>query len=129
MSRPIASTSAMRAPPALPREMNTSNGWPLSSSVTVTYIVPSGVAVRLGGVVREVARLGDRRIGELLEGGLHPDVPLRRDVVRRDEHALPLGRDLVEVDVARGGDPLHQIVRVPAFAPRDSHEVLVHIGH
>src|SRR5712692_5565010 len=46
MSRPIASTSAMIGAPALPREMNTSNGWPFSSSVMVTYIVPSGVSMR-----------------------------------------------------------------------------------
>ena len=36
ISRPIASTSAISAPPALPSDMNTSNGWPLSSSVIVT---------------------------------------------------------------------------------------------
>ena len=36
MSRPMASTSAMMAPPALPRDMNTSNGWLFSSSVMVT---------------------------------------------------------------------------------------------
>ena len=36
ISRPIASTSAISAPPALPRLMKTSNGWPLSSSVMVT---------------------------------------------------------------------------------------------
>src|SRR5882724_13326995 len=46
ISRPIASTSAIRAPPALPSEMKTSNGWFLSSSVMFTYIVPSGVATR-----------------------------------------------------------------------------------
>ena len=46
MSRPIASTSAISAPPALPRLMNTSNGWPRSSSVMVTYSVPSGVSSR-----------------------------------------------------------------------------------
>src|SRR2546422_2208971 len=47
----------------------------------------------------------------------------------RDEHALPLGRDLVEVDVARGGDPLHQIVRVPAFAPRDRKSTRLNSSH
>src|SRR2546426_1844058 len=37
----------------------------------------------LAGVVRKVAGLGDRRVGEVLERGLHLDVPLRRHVVRR----------------------------------------------
>src|SRR5467141_2638425 len=46
MSRPTASTSAIRAPPALPSDMKTSNGWRLSSSVIVTYIVPSGDSTR-----------------------------------------------------------------------------------
>ena len=46
ISRPIASTSAISAPPALPRLMNTSNGCPRSSSVMLTYRVPSGVSTR-----------------------------------------------------------------------------------
>ncbi len=46
MSRPSASTSAISAPPALPRLMNTSNGCPRSSSVMLTYSVPSGVSIR-----------------------------------------------------------------------------------
>src|SRR6184192_1948759 len=93
-----------------------------------------GVAVDLldiflGRVVREVAGLGDRRVGELLEGGLHLDVPLGGHVVRRHEHALPLRGHLVEVDVARRGDPLHERVRVPAFLLREAHESLVDVGH
>src|SRR5947208_7943605 len=46
MRRPIASTSAISAPPAFPSEMKTSKGWPLSSSVMFTYMVPSGVSTR-----------------------------------------------------------------------------------
>ena len=46
IKRPSASTSAISAPPALPRLMNTSNGCPLSSSVMLTYSVPSGVSIR-----------------------------------------------------------------------------------
>ncbi len=40
--RPIASASAMAAPPALPSVQNTSNGRPWSSSLIVTYRSPSG---------------------------------------------------------------------------------------
>ena len=69
--------------------------------------------VLLGGVVGEVGGLGDRRVAVLLEGGLHPDVPLGRDVVRGDEHALPLLRHLGEVDVAR-------LARSAASAPRST---------
>ena len=65
----------------------------------------------------------------LLEGGLHADVPLGRDVVRRDEHALPLGRHFGEVDVPLLRDPLHQLFAVPALALRDRDEVLVHVRH
>src|SRR6202022_136879 len=49
--------------------------------------------------MREVGRLGDGRIAILLESGLHADVPLGSDVVRRDEDALPLLPHFVEVDV------------------------------
>src|SRR5690349_16901878 len=52
MSRPTASTSAISAPPALPSDMNTSKGCALSSSVIVTYIVPSGR--RQGAALRSV---------------------------------------------------------------------------
>src|SRR3989454_9227013 len=36
---------------------------------------------------RSVTGLGDRRVGELLEGRLHLNVPLRRHVVRGDERS------------------------------------------
>ncbi len=85
--------------------------------------------VLLRRLVREVAGLGDRRVGELLEGTLHLDVPLGRDVVRRHEDALPLRRHRVEVDVSRLGDLRHQVFGVPALAPRNRHEVFVHVGH
>ena len=43
--RPIASESAIAAPPALPSVQKTSKGWPLSSSFTVTYRSPSGQSI------------------------------------------------------------------------------------
>src|SRR5437879_4854557 len=46
LSRPMASTSAIKGAPALPSEMNTSNGWPLSSSVMFTYMMRRGVSTR-----------------------------------------------------------------------------------
>ena len=85
--------------------------------------------VLLGGLVREVAGLGDRRVGELLERALHPDVPLRRHVVRGHEHALPLGRHGVEANVPHRDDLLHEGVAVPAFLLRDGDEVLVDVRH
>ena len=85
--------------------------------------------VLLGRVVRKVAGLGNRRVRELLEGTLHLNVPLGRDVVRGHENALPLLRHCIEVDVPRLGDLLHQVFGVPAFAPGDRHEVFVHVGH
>ena len=228
--RPIASASAIAAPPALPRLMNTSNGWPRSSSVMWTNIVPSGVSLRIDvprslsgrerfsrrwrfsasasysaflsrsisasssaivpvqlaelalvalalpsrsafallgraggehlvvaravavdrdalalevvrelvdrahvvdrGGVREVRRLGDRRVAVLLEGRLHAHVPLGRDLVRGHEHALPLLRHFGEVDCG----PRFAILSMSSseYQPsrlRDRDEVLVHVGH
>ena len=57
--------------------------------------------------MREVGRLRDRGIAILLEGGLHPDVPLGRDIVRSNEYSLTLLRHFLEVDVAFLGDFLH----------------------
>jgi hypothetical protein len=85
--------------------------------------------VRLGGIIGKVAGLRDGGVVVLLEGSLHADVPLRLDLVGRDEHALPLGGHLGEPDVARLGDPLHQLLGVPALALRDRHELLVHVRH
>ena len=65
----------------------------------------------------------------LLEGRLHLDVPLGRDGVRRDEHLLPLLRNLRMLDGARLRDPLHQLGRVPAFALRDLDEILIDVRH
>ena len=59
MSRPTASTSAINAPPALPSDMKTSNGWPLSSSVIVTYMVPRGDSTRR---VEPLSRSGRERL-------------------------------------------------------------------
>src|SRR5207302_4964948 len=68
-------------------------------------------------------------VGEVLKRGLHLDVPFGRDVVRRDEHPLPLRRHLVAVDVARLGDPLHQGLGVPSLLLRDRHEIFIHVRH
>src|SRR6266702_4666994 len=46
-------------PPALPSDMKTSNGWPLSSSVIVTYIVPNGDSTRR---VEPLSRSGRDRL-------------------------------------------------------------------
>ena len=62
----------------------------------------------------------------VLEGGLHADVPLRRDVVGHREDALPLLRHLPEP--ARAAvvleNPLHEILTPKALALRDLFEVL-----
>ena len=73
-----------------------------------------GPDILLGGFLGEVRGLGDGRVGVLLEGGLHPDVLLRRHIVRGDEHVLDFLGHLVEVDVALVRDAAHQVFGVPA---------------
>src|SRR2546425_535995 len=53
-----------------------------------------------GGFPRQVDCLRDRGIAPVLEGGLHSDMPFRRDVVGRREDLLPLLRDFLQA--ARG---------------------------
>src|SRR2546425_1219407 len=53
-----------------------------------------------GGLPREINRLRDRGVAPVLEGGLHSDMPFRRDVVGRREDLLPLLRDFLQA--ARG---------------------------
>src|SRR5215212_616037 len=45
-------------------------------------------------IVGQIDGLADAHRGVLLEGGLHPDVPLARDVVRGDPHAAHVVGDL-----------------------------------
>src|SRR6058998_154196 len=49
-----------------------------------------------GGLPREIDRLRDRGVAPVLEGGLHSDMPFRRDVVGRRENSLPFLRDLLQ---------------------------------
>ena len=67
-----------------------------------------------GGLVGEVDRLGDGVVGVLLEGRLQLDVPLGRDVVRRDEDALHVGSGTSSMwrTVPSLGDLLHELVGV-----------------
>src|SRR5450759_3309419 len=83
-----------------------------------------------GGLVGEVARLGDGVVGALLEGCLQLDVPLRGDVVGRGEDPLHVGGHPVEVPHgAHLGDLLHELVAVEAALPRDLLEVRVALDH
>ena len=78
---------------------------------------------------REVGGLGDGRIAVLLKRRLHADMKVRRDVVRRVEHCLPLGRHFGMLRRTRRRDALHQFRAVPSFLLRDGHEIFVDIGH
>ncbi len=79
--------------------------------------------------VRKVGGLGNGRIAVLLEGGLHADVVVRRNVVRRVEHPLPFARNFGVLHAASLRDALHELVAVPALGLRDGHEFFVHVGH
>src|SRR5260370_1296818 len=121
MSRPIASTSAIRAPPALPSDMKTSNGWPLSSSVIVTYIVPSGDSMRRG---HPLSRSGRQRLARRCR--FSPSAASTPPLLH---FTPPPRRPRVEVNVPRLRDLLHQLLGVPSLAPGDRHEVFVDVRH
>ncbi len=77
---------------------------------------------RLAG---QVDRLAHGAIRAVLERGLHPDVPLGRDVERDREDALPLLRDPADPAGAAAvlEDPVHEVRRPEAFPLRDILEV------
>src|SRR2546422_2197089 len=82
-----------------------------------------------GGLPREINRLRDRGVAPVLEGGLHSDMPFRRDVVGRREDLLPLLRDFLQA--ARGPvvveNLLHEVLPPKSLALRDFLEVVEEI--
>src|SRR5215204_4608769 len=81
-------------------------------------------------VVWQVDGLGDTHRGVLLEGGLHPDVPLASNVVRGDPHAAHVVGD--PFDVAHGavlGDRSHQLLRVEGALLGELDELGVDVWH
>src|SRR2546426_9428278 len=82
-----------------------------------------------GGLPREIDRLRDRGVAPILEGGLHSDMPFRRDVVGRREDLLPLLRDFLQA--ARGPVVVenlpHEVLPPKSLALRDFLEVVEEI--
>src|SRR2546425_2979979 len=82
-----------------------------------------------GGLPREIDRLRDRGVAPILEGGLHSDMPFRRDVVGRREDLLPPLRDFLQA--ARGPvvveNLLHEPLPPKSLALRDFREVIEEI--
>src|SRR6266571_74451 len=82
-----------------------------------------------GGFPRQVDCLRDRGIAPVLEGGLHANMPFRRDVVCGREDLLPLLRDFLQA--ARGPvvveNLLHKVLPPKSLALRDFLEVVEEI--
>src|SRR5215211_4919048 len=81
-------------------------------------------------VVGQIDGLGDTHRGVLLEGGLHPDVPLCTYVMGGDPHAAHVVGDLFYF--AHGAvlcDRSHQLLRVEAALFGELDELGVDVGH
>src|SRR5690606_1222562 len=85
--------------------------------------------VRHGRLRGQVHGLGHRRVGVLLEGRLHPQVPLRGDLEGGDEGPADVRRHRrVVPDPAGTRDPGHELVPVEAPLPRETLEQRVDLG-
>src|SRR5206468_3341682 len=82
-----------------------------------------------GGLPREINRLRDGRVTPVLEGGLHTNVPFRRDVVRGGEDPLPFLGDLLQAPrrAVVVEDFLHEIVAPESLAFCDFFKVVEEI--
>src|SRR5438093_3842824 len=82
-----------------------------------------------GGLPREIDRLRDRGVAPVLEGGLHSDMPFRRDVVGRRENSLPFLRDLLQAPrrAVVVEDLFDKIVTPESLALRDFFKVVEEI--